>query len=62
MGAGYGAQLLSLEEAAHAHVMDLYGAGRYRATTTRTIGAGEIPSALADLRDRRSFGRVVAVL
>ena len=62
MGAGYGARGLELEEAAHAHVMALFAAGRYRATTTRVIGMREIPAALADLHERRTCGRVVAVL
>jgi NADPH:quinone reductase len=61
MGAGYGARTLELEEAAHAHVMDLYAAGRYRPTTTRVIPMREIPAALADLHERRICGRVVAV-
>jgi NADPH2:quinone reductase len=62
MGAGYGARGLELEEAAHAHVMALFAAGRYRATTTRVIGMREIPAALADLHARRICGRVVAVI
>ena len=62
VGAGYGARILELEEAAHAHVMGLYAAGRYRATTTGVIGLREIPTALADLHGRRTIGRVVAAL
>jgi NADPH2:quinone reductase len=62
MGAGYGARGLELEETAHAHVMGLHAAGRYRATTTRVIGLRDVPAALADLHERRTFGRVVAVL
>jgi NADPH2:quinone reductase len=62
MGAGYGARGLELEEAAHAHVMALFAAGRYRPTTTRVIGIHEVPAALADLHARRTCGRVVAVL
>jgi hypothetical protein len=62
MGAGYGARGLELEEAAHAHGMALFAAGRYRSTTTRVIGMREIPAALADLHARRTCGRVVAVL
>jgi NADPH2:quinone reductase len=62
MGAGYGARMPELEAAAHAHVMGLHEAGRYRATTTRVIEMSGVPVALADLHERRSFGRVVAVL
>jgi NADPH:quinone reductase and related Zn-dependent oxidoreductases len=62
MGAGYGARGLELEETAHAHVMALHAAGRYRATTTRVITLREVPAALGDLHERRTFGRVVAVL
>jgi NADPH:quinone reductase len=61
MGAGYGARMPALEAAAHAHVIGLYEAGRYRATTTRVINLGEVPAALVDLRERRTLGRVVAV-
>jgi hypothetical protein len=42
--------------------MGLHEAGRYRATTTRVIEMSGVPAALADLHERRSFGRVVAVL
>jgi NADPH2:quinone reductase len=62
MGAGYGAQGRALEEAAHAHVMGLFEAGRYRATTTRVIGMSEVPAALGDLHARRTWGRVVVKL
>ncbi len=62
MGAGYGARGLELEETAHAHVLGLHAAGRYRATTTRVIEMRDVPAALSDLRGRRTFGRVVAVL
>jgi NADPH2:quinone reductase len=62
MGAGYGAQGTALEEAAHAHVMALFEAGRYRATTTRVIGMPEVPAALGDLHARRTWGRVVVEL
>jgi NADPH2:quinone reductase len=62
VGAGYGARGLAIEEVAQAHVMALFAAGRYRATTTRVIGMREIPAALADLHARRTCGRVVAVL
>jgi NADPH2:quinone reductase len=62
MGSGYGVQMPVLEAAAHAHVMGLLEAGRYRATTTRVIEMREIPAALADLHGRRTYGRVVAVL
>jgi NADPH2:quinone reductase len=61
MGAGYGVKMLELEETAHAHVMDLFARGRYRATTTRTVAMAEIPAALGDLAARRICGRVVAV-
>jgi NADPH:quinone reductase-like Zn-dependent oxidoreductase len=62
MGSGYGPEGLELEEAAHAHVMALFESGRYRPTTTRVIGMEEIPGALTDLEERRTRGRVVAVL
>jgi NADPH:quinone reductase-like Zn-dependent oxidoreductase len=61
VGSGYGPRTLELEAAAHAHVMDLYAQGRYRATTTRVIGMRDVPAALADLHARRICGRVVAV-
>jgi NADPH2:quinone reductase len=61
VGSGYGARTLELEAAAHAHVMDLYAEGRYRATTTRVIAMRDVPAALADLHARRICGRVVAV-
>jgi NADPH2:quinone reductase len=61
VGAGYGARGLELEQAAHAHVMALFAARRYRATTTRVIAMKEVPAALDDLHARRTCGRVVAV-
>ena len=59
MGAGYGARALELEETAHAHVMGLLEAGRYRPTTTRVIEPSEVPDALEALSERESWGRVV---
>lgn len=60
MGMGYGPQGLELEEVAHAHVLGLLEAGRYRATTTRVIRMQGVPGALRDLAERRTHGRVVA--
>jgi len=59
MGSGYGIGMLALEQAAHDHVLALLEAGRYRPTTTRVIGMGDVVAGLEDLRERRSFGRVV---
>jgi NADPH2:quinone reductase len=60
MGSGYGPKLMEIEQKAHDDLMALVRAGRYRATTTRVIRFDEIPSALEDLADRKTFGRVVA--
>ena len=59
MGSGYGAQGVVLEQAAHAHVLELLEAGRYRPTTTRVIAMPDVVGALEDLRERRCWGRVV---
>lgn len=60
MGAGYGPKLMEIEQKAHDDLMALVASGRYRATTSRVISFAEIPAALDDLADRKTFGRVVA--
>ncbi len=60
MGSGYGPKLMEIEQQAHDDLMALVAAGRYRATTSRVISFAEIPAALEDLANRRSFGRIVA--
>lgn len=60
MGSGYGPKLMEIEQKAHDDLMELVARGRYRATTSRVISFAEIPAALEDLADRKTFGRVVA--
>ncbi|MDJ0849998.1 MAG: zinc-binding dehydrogenase [Myxococcota bacterium] len=62
MGSGYGEKLVEVEEAAHADLLDLVSRGLYRSTPTRVVSLAEVPSALRDLRERRTLGRVVARL
>jgi len=60
MGSGYGPKLMEIEQKAHDDLMELVRTGKYRATTSRVISFAEIPSALEDLANRHTFGRVVA--
>lgn len=60
MGAGYGEQLPEIEAQAHAHILSLVEAGRYRPAPSRVIGFEEIPETLRAFVSREVVGRVVA--
>jgi NADPH:quinone reductase-like Zn-dependent oxidoreductase len=51
---------MQIEQKAHDDLIALVTSGRYRATTSRVISFAEIPDALEDLANRKTFGRVVA--
>jgi NADPH2:quinone reductase len=60
MGSGYGERLPEIEAAAHAHILNLVGEGRFRPAVGRVVGFEEIPATLRDLADRKIAGRAVA--
>jgi NADPH2:quinone reductase len=60
MGSGYGERLPEIEQAAHAHLLGLLAAGKFKPLVTRTVAFDEIPYALRDLAERRALGRIVA--
>ena len=59
MGSGYGTGLPAIEQRAHDDLMALVEEGRYKPLVRRTISFDEVPSALRDLAERRTLGRVV---
>ncbi|MHA7838489.1 MAG: zinc-binding dehydrogenase [bacterium] len=60
MGSGYGERLPEIEDAAHAHLLQLVEEGRYRPTVGRVIDFDEIPDRLRDFVDRNVMGRTIA--
>jgi NADPH2:quinone reductase len=47
---------------AHATILELIRTGRIRPTVTRELSFAEIPAALEDMEQRRTMGRLVAIL